>query len=213
MEPFRVLTSHAVVLPRADINTDDIIPAQYLKVTEKAGLARGLFARWRYRPDGTPDPAFPLNRPEAQGARILVTGPNFGSGSSREHAVWALWQWGFRAVLAPSFADIFYHNAIKNGLLPARLSPEDHQALLDWLEKHPQAPLTVNLETTSVVLEDGQRFTFAIDAFARRLLLQGLDELDVLLQHQAAIEAYERAREGTSPSDHRPYPPASDVPR
>ncbi len=213
MEPFRVLTSHAVALPRADINTDDIIPAQYLKVTEKAGLARGLFARWRYRPDGTPDPAFPLNRPEAQGARILVTGPNFGSGSSREHAVWALWQWGFRAVLAPSFADIFYHNAIKNGLLPARLNPEDHQALLDWLEKHPQATLTVNLETTSVILEDGRRFAFAIDPFARQLLLQGLDELDVLLQHQEAIEAYERARDRASPSDRRPYPPASDAPR
>ncbi len=192
MKPFRTLTSHVVVLPRADINTDDIIPAQYLKVTDKAGLAHGLFARWRYRPDGSPDPGFPLNQPQAQGARILVTGPNFGSGSSREHAVWALVQWGFQAILAPSFADIFYHNAIKNGLLPARLRAEDHHALLEWLSQNPKATITVNLETTSVRLPDGRNFPFEIDPFARHLLLQGLDELDVLLQYQNALEAYEK---------------------
>lgn len=192
MLPFRILTSHAVVLPRADINTDDIIPAQYLKVTDKAGLAQGLFARWRYRPDGSPDPDFPLHQPQAQGARILVTGPNFGSGSSREHAVWALMQWGFRAILAPSFADIFYHNAIKNGLLPVRLQAEDHRALLAWLSQHPGAAITVDLENTSVRLPDGRSFSFEIDPFARRLLLQGMDELDILLQHQKDLEAYER---------------------
>ncbi len=193
MQPFTQLTSPVVLLPRADVNTDDIIPAQYLKVTDKAGLARGLFARWRYREDGTPNPDFPLNRPEAREARILLTGPNFGSGSSREHAVWALMQWGFRAVLAPSFSDIFYNNAVKNGLLPAQLDEGTHAALVAWVEAHPGEAITVDLETREIRLPDGTTFPFHIDDFSRQCLLQGLDELDFLLRHEDRIRAYEQA--------------------
>ena len=192
MQPFIRLTSPVVPLPRADVNTDDIIPAQYLKSTDKAGLAQGLFARWRYRPDGSPDPAFPLNDPRYAGARILLTGPNFGSGSSREHAVWALTQWGFRAVLAPSFADIFYNNAVQNGLLPARLAPEHIQTLFAWVDAHPGAAVTVDLEAQEVRLPTGEVFAFDIDPFARTRLLEGLDELDYLLRHLPQIEAYEK---------------------
>ncbi len=194
MQPFRRLTSPIVPLPRDDVNTDDIIPAVYLKGTDKAGLAQGLFARWRYRADGTPDPAFPLNDPRYAGARILLTGANFGSGSSREHAVWALTQWGFRAVLAPSFADIFYNNAVQNGLLPARLAPEHIQALFAWVDAHPGTAVTVDLEAQEVRLPEGTVFPFGIDAFARARLLEGLDELSYLLRHVPQIEAYERQR-------------------
>ncbi len=206
MRAFRRVTAPAILLLRDDINTDDIIPAHYLKVTQRAGLAQGLFARWRYREDGTPDPDFPLNRPGAREARFLVTGANFGSGSSREHAVWALMEWGFRAVLAPSFADIFYTNAVKNGLLPVRLAPEAHRDLVRWLEAHPQAPLTVDLEAQHVRRDDGVTYPFTIDAFARHMLLHGLDELDVLLQHQEPIAAFERRQEQEQPFLPRVHP-------
>ncbi len=192
MQAFTRLTSPVVPLPRADINTDDIIPAQYLKGTDRQGLAQGLFARWRYLPDGRPNPAFPLNDPRYAKARILLTGANFGSGSSREHAVWALTQWGFRAVLAPSFADIFYNNAIQNGLLPARLRPDQIAMLFAWVDEHPATPLTVDLVAQEVRLPTGEALPFQIDAFARARLLEGLDELDYLLRHLPAIEAYER---------------------
>ncbi len=196
MRPIQRITSPMVPLPRQDVNTDDIIPALYLKSTNRRGLAQGLFARWRYRPDGTPDPAFPLNDPRYQGAQILLTGANFGSGSSREHAVWALMEWGFRAVLAPSFADIFYNNAIQNGLLPARIAAETFEALLAWAQAHPTDAVTVDLEQQTVQLPDGRSFPFAIDAFARMRLLRGLDELDYLLEHLPEIEAFEARREG-----------------
>lgn len=202
MQPFRQLTSHAVLLLRDDINTDDIIPAVFLKVTQRGGLARGLFARWRYRPDGSPDTDFPLNQPQAQGARFLVVGANFGSGSSREHAVWALMEWGFRAVLAPSFADIFYTNAVKNGLLPVRMEPHHHRELVVWLQRHPGGRLTVDLETQQVLRADGVAYPFVIEPFARHVLLHGMDELDVLLQHQEYIEAFERRQQ-----DQHPYLP------
>ena len=195
MQPLRQITSPVVLLPYADVNTDDIIPARYLKVTDKSGLARGLFARWRYREDGSPNPDFPLNRPEAREAHILLTGPNFGSGSSREHAVWALMQWGFRAVLAPSFADIFYNNAVKNGLLPAQLEEHIHAALVAWVEAHPGEAITVDLEAREIRLPDGATYPFSIDDFSRQCLLQGMDELDFLLRHLDAIRAYE-ARTG-----------------
>ncbi|NPA26934.1 MAG: 3-isopropylmalate dehydratase small subunit, partial [Chloroflexi bacterium] len=191
MEPFRRLTSPVVPLPRHDINTDDIIPAQYLKGTDRRGLAQGLFARWRYRDDGSPDPNFPLNDPRYQGARILLAGANFGSGSSREHAVWALMEWGFRAVLAPSFADIFFNNAVQNGLLPARISQEVFEELRDWVLAHPGEPITLDLETQTIQRPDGKVYTFDVDAFTRIRLLQGLDELDYLLAHLPEIEAYE----------------------
>ena len=192
----RRITSPVVPLPRADVNTDDIIPAAYLKVTDRTGLARGLFARWRYLPDGSPNPRFPLNDPRYRGARILLTGANFGSGSSREHAVWALTEWGFRAVLAPSFADIFYNNAVQNGLLPARLDPQHVDALFAWVEAHPGVAITVDLEAQEVRLPTGEVFPFAIDAFARMCLLEGLDQLGVLLRHLPQIEAYEQRRAG-----------------
>ncbi len=196
MQPFTRLTSPVVPLRRDDVNTDDIIPAQYLKTTAKEGLGQGLFARWRYRPDGSPNPDFPLNDPRYGAAQILLTGANFGSGSSREHAVWALMQYGFRAVLAPSFADIFYNNAVQNGLLPARLAPEAIAELFTWVEAHPGTAVTVDLEAQEVRLPDGRRFPFDIEPFARTRLLRGMDELDYLLAHLPHIEAYERAREG-----------------
>ncbi|NPA06435.1 MAG: 3-isopropylmalate dehydratase small subunit [Chloroflexi bacterium] len=199
MRPITRITSPMVPLPRQDINTDDIIPAIYLKSTNRRGLAQGLFARWRYRPDGTPDPNFPLNDPRYQGAQILLTGANFGSGSSREHAVWALMEWGFRAILAPSFADIFHSNAVQNGLLPARITVETFEALLDWAKAHPSDAVTVDLEQQRVLLPDGQAFPFDIDAFARMRLLRGLDELDYLLEHIPEIEAFEARREGRAP--------------
>jgi len=192
MQPFTRLTSLVVPLPREDVNTDDIIPAQYLKGTTKDGLAQGLFARWRYRPDGAPEPDFPLNAPQYAGARILLTGANFGSGSSREHAVWALTQWGFRAILAPSFADIFYNNAVQNGLLPARLTPEHIRALFAWVETHPGQAVTVDLVEQTVRLHDGETMPFTVDPFARTCLLEGMDELDYLLRHLPQIETYER---------------------
>ncbi len=195
MKPFRVLTSHVVLLLREDINTDDIIPAQYLKVTDKQGLAKGLFARWRYREDGTLDPRFPLNQPGARQAQILVTGANFGSGSSREHAVWALQQWGFRAILAPSFADIFYNNAVKNGLLPAQMTQESFSALVKRLQRDAALAITVDLEHQVVRLPDGEQFPFWVDGFAREMLLQGMDELDFLLRYEHVIRRFEE-REG-----------------
>ncbi len=192
MQPFTRVTTPIVPLPREDVNTDDIIPARYLKGTDKRGLAQGLFARWRYRDDETPDPTFPLNDPRYAGARILLTGANFGSGSSREHAVWALTEWGFRAVLAPSFADIFYNNAVQNGLLPARLAPDAVAALFAWVEAHPGAAVTVDLVDRQVRLPTGEVYAFDLDPFARERLLEGADDLDYLLRHLPQVEAYER---------------------
>ncbi len=189
MEPFRTLTSRAVVLPRADIDTDQIIPARFLKVTTREGLGRSLFDGWRYDGTGAPRPDFPLNDPQAKGARILVAGPNFGCGSSREHAPWALVDHGIRAVVSVSIADIFRSNAIKNGLLPVVVDAESHRALL----AQPFAEVTVDLERQEVTAP-GVRARFSIDPFARRCLLDGTDELGFLLAQGPAISAYEQAR-------------------
>lgn len=193
MEPFRTLTATMTPLPYDDVDTDQIIPAKYLKGTTREGLDEGLFARWRYRADGSPDPDFPLNRPEYEGAQVLVTGANFGCGSSREHAPWSLHAYGFRAIVGPSFADIFRNNALKNGLLPVAVDPEMQQTLLELVEEDPSVQITIDLEVQTVTLPDGRQATFPIDSFSKRCLLAGVDQLGYLLRQEPAIVAYEEA--------------------
>jgi 3-isopropylmalate/(R)-2-methylmalate dehydratase small subunit len=187
MQPFRVVTGRTVVLSLDDVDTDQIIPARFLKGTTRSGLGRSLFADRRYAADGSPRPEFPLNAADAAGAPVLVVGRNFGCGSSREHAVWALTDHGFRAVIAPSFADIFRGNALKNGLLPAAIPAEAHARLL----AAPGATVSVDLQAREVTLPDGARAPFAVDPFARHCLLEGIDEMDFLLGQEKAIAEYE----------------------
>ena len=188
MEPIRRIVARTVVLPQRDVDTDQIIPARYLKTTERTGLGQALFADWRYDKDGKPRPEFPLNQPEAQGAGVLVAGANFGCGSSREHAPWALRDFGFRAVVSSSIADIFRSNALKNGLVPVVLDAEAHQKLL----ASPGAQVTIDLEARTITLADGTCAAFPIEPFPRYCLLNGLDELTFLLQQEEAISAHER---------------------
>jgi 3-isopropylmalate/(R)-2-methylmalate dehydratase small subunit len=194
MESFRVLTGRTVMLPLDDVDTDQVIPARFLKGTTRTGLGKGLFSDRRYAADGTPRPEFPLNRPEAAGAPVLVVGRNFGCGSSREHAVWALLDQGFRAVIATSFADIFRSNALKNGLVPVAIASEAHARLL----AAPGAPVTVDLVAQQVTLPDGTRAPFEVDPFARHCLMEGIDELDFLMGQEPAIGAFESAQ-GNAP--------------
>jgi len=191
MQPFKTLTSRVTLLPVDDIDTDQIIPARFLKTIEKAGLATNLFADWRYLPDGSPNPQFVLNQPGGQGANVLLAGHNFGCGSSREHAPWALTGYGFRAVVSTSIADIFHNNALKNGLLPVVVSPEDHQRMLGLFSADPDAELTIDLAEQMVYLPDGHRVSFPIDAFAKSCLLNGVDELGYLISIDEKITAYE----------------------
>jgi 3-isopropylmalate/(R)-2-methylmalate dehydratase small subunit len=191
MDPLRVLTGRTVVLALDDVDTDQVIPARFLKGTTRTGLGAGLFSDRRYASDGTPRPDFPLNRPEAAGAPVLVVGRNFGCGSSREHAVWALLDQGFRAVIATSFADIFRGNALKNGLLPVAIAAEPHARLL----AAPGAEVTVDLGAQAVSLPDGTRASFAVDPFARHCLMEGIDEMAFLMGQEASIAAYESAHE------------------
>jgi len=191
MEPFTVLTSRLVVLPLENIDTDQIIPARFLKATDKAGMGDHLFADWRYDRDGNPRPDFVLNRPESRGAQILLAGDNFGCGSSREHAPWALMGFGFRAVISTSFADIFRNNALKNGLLPVIVDADTHRRLLDLLSADPAATVTVDLFSQTLHLPDGSRVAFPIDGFSKNCLLEGVDQLGYLLKRAALIEAYE----------------------
>jgi 3-isopropylmalate/(R)-2-methylmalate dehydratase small subunit len=192
MAHFTTVTSRLVPLPINDVDTDQIIPARFLKTTDKAGLGGSLFADWRYNPDGTPKPDFVLNRPEHQGATILLAGDNFGCGSSREHAPWALTGYGFQAVISTSFADIFRNNALKNGLLPVVVSPETHRLLFDLLDEVPQAEVTISLADQSVTLPTGDQVQFPIDGFSKACLLQGTDELGYLLSFDAQITAFEQ---------------------
>jgi 3-isopropylmalate/(R)-2-methylmalate dehydratase small subunit len=182
-----------VHLPAYNVDTDQIIPARYLKTTDKAGLGASLFADWRFHEDGSPIPGFVLNRPESQGAQILLAGDNFGCGSSREHAPWALAGFGFRAVISTSFADIFYNNALKNSLLPVTVQPEAYRRLVDLLAGDPQARLGIDLAGQKVILPDGEAIEFPIDGFARTCLLNGVDELGYLLDLEEKILAYEQA--------------------
>ena len=193
MAKFTTLTSRVVVLPVNDVDTDQIIPARFLKGTDKAGLGASLFADWRYQADGTtPKPDFPLNAPRAAGAAVLLAGDNFGCGSSREHAPWALTGFGFRAVIATSFADIFRSNALKNGLLPVAVDPATHAALLEQLGRQPEAEVTVDLEAQTLRLPDGRATSFSIDGFSRTCLLEGVDELGYLLTFADRIADFER---------------------
>jgi 3-isopropylmalate/(R)-2-methylmalate dehydratase small subunit len=192
-EPFRSVESAAIPLPRNDIDTDQIIPARFLKTTNRAGLGDQLFFDWRYTEDGSPNPSFVLNRPEMTGRQILVAGDNFGCGSSREHAPWALTAWGFRAVVSSSFADIFRNNALKNGLLPVAVAPEELARVFSIIEAHPDAELVINLEASELRLPDGSAIGFDVDPFARKMLLAGTDELGYLLSLEAQLEAYEAA--------------------
>lgn len=183
MEPFRTLTSKTVVLPVDNVDTDQIIPARFLTITTKEGLGEGLFADWRS------DPEFVLNQPAARDASILVAGENFGCGSSREHAPWALTDYGFRSVISTSIADIFKNNAVKNGLVPVEVDDETHRFLLE----NPGVSVTVDLEACKLVLPDGRTADFPIDGFARHCLLDGIDQLDFLLQQEDAIARFESA--------------------
>jgi 3-isopropylmalate/(R)-2-methylmalate dehydratase small subunit len=188
MEPFTTLRSRTVVLSATNIDTDQIIPARFLTTTTRTGLGTHLFADWRYDERGAPRPDFVLNRPESAGCRILVAGRNFGCGSSREHAPWALLDHGFRAVVSTEIADIFRNNSLKNGLLPVIVD----EATSGWLLGHPGAELTVDLASGILSLPTGARSSFAIEAFARHCLLNGVDELGYLLSRSGEIEAYER---------------------
>ncbi|MBE3563478.1 MAG: 3-isopropylmalate dehydratase small subunit [Hydrogenibacillus schlegelii] len=192
MQPFDVHRGLVVPLDRPNVDTDQIIPKQFLKRIERTGFGDFLFYHWRFRPDGTPDPAFVLNDPAYRGATVLLARENFGSGSSREHAAWALRDYGFRAVLAPSFADIFYNNAVKNGLLPAQLSAEAVDALFARAEGGPYW-VTIDLAAQTVALDDGTTYAFRIHPEHRRRLLAGEDDIGVTERYLAAIEAYERA--------------------
>ncbi|MDQ2641328.1 MAG: 3-isopropylmalate dehydratase small subunit [Pseudomonadota bacterium] len=190
MEAFQSITSRTAVLPRNDVDTDQIIPARFLRTTSKEGLGQQLFADWRYQADGSPDPAFVLNQPEAAGCKVLVAGDNFGCGSSREHAPWALTDFGIRAVVSTSFADIFRSNSLKNGLVPVIVDA----GTLAWLTANPGVEVTVDLATTSLRLPDGRSVQFPIEPFARYCLMQGVDQLGYLLSKDAQISAYEQRR-------------------
>jgi len=190
MQPLRRITSRTVVIASSDIDTDQIIPARFLTTTTKEGLGLQLFADWRYQEDGAPKPEFVLNRPEAKDAQILVAGRNFGCGSSREHAPWALLDYGFRAVISEGVADIFRGNALKNGFLPIVVDEQTSQ----WLLKHPGAELTIDLEAMRLTLPTGASISFAIEPFARHCLLNGLDEFGYLRSKLADIERFEAAR-------------------
>jgi 3-isopropylmalate/(R)-2-methylmalate dehydratase small subunit len=186
--------SKVVPLPAENVDTDQIVPARYLKVTDKAGLAEALFRDWRFEPDGSlKDPPFVLDQPEMAGRRILLVGDNFGAGSSREHAAWALTAFGVRAILSTSYADIFRSNSLKNGVLPIVVDPSTHARLFELLAEEPDAELTVDLAEQGILLPDGTTIDFDIDPFAKRMILAGTDELGYLLSKEAALEAWEAA--------------------
>ena len=188
-----LLTSKTVVLRVDNVDTDQIIPARFLKTISKEGLGDQLFYDWRYDASGAPKPDFILNTEAAKGAQVLVAGDNFGCGSSREHAPWALTQFGFKAVVSTSFADIFKGNSLKNGLLPIVVPPEIHARLLE----SPGAVVKIDLASQTLTLEDGTAVEFPIDAFSKHCLLEGVDELGYILKQDAAIAAYEARRVGS----------------
>ena len=191
-EPFGVFTSKVVPIPSENVDTDQIVPARYLKVTDKAGLAEALFRDWRFNEDGSlREPRFVLDRPEMAGRQILLVGDNFGAGSSREHAPWALSAWGIRTILSTSFADIFRNNSLKNGVLPIVVDPATHARLFEMLTTDPDAKLTVDLAEQGILLPDGSTIDFEIDPFAKQMILAGTDELGYLLAKEPEISAWE----------------------
>ncbi|HET7027716.1 MAG TPA: 3-isopropylmalate dehydratase small subunit [Candidatus Limnocylindrales bacterium] len=191
-EPFRQFSSKVVPLPAENVDTDQVVPARFLKVTDKAGLADALFRDWRFNEDGSlKDPPFVLDRPGMRGRAILLVGDNFGAGSSREHAPWALAAWGVRAILSTGFADIFRNNSLKNGVLPIVVDHATHSRLFALLEADPDAELTVDLSEQGVLLPDGSTVDFDVDPFAKLMLLRGTDELGYLLDRTDEIDVWE----------------------
>ena len=197
MQPFTKLTSTALPLRTENVDTDQIIPARYLTAVTQAGMGDGLFSWWRYNRDGSPNSDFVLNQPQFNSAEVLVAGRNFGIGSSREHAVWALTQYGFRAVISSAFADIFYNNSLKNGLLPIKLPEETVSQLLDLIEEIPHTTINIDLASQTVTLPEVRNvqnsWTFEIDPFRKQCLLRGLDDLGYLLDKEEQISAFEAA--------------------
>jgi 3-isopropylmalate/(R)-2-methylmalate dehydratase small subunit len=191
MQAFKTLTTTAVPLRAENVDTDQIIPARFLTAVTKAGMGQGLFASWRYHADGSPQPTFALNQPAYTGAKVLIAGRNFGSGSSREHAVWALTEYGFSAVITPGYGDIFYNNSLKNALLPIVLPVETVNLLLDLIEEAPETQLTIDLANQTVSLPDRQQFKFEIDSFRKLCLLEGVDDLGYLISKQTQIVVFE----------------------
>lgn len=190
--PFTTFTSKLIPLPAENVDTDQVVPARYLKVTDKDGLAEALFRDWRFNEDGSlKEPRFILDEPEMAGRQILLAGDNFGAGSSREHAPWALTSWGIRAILSTSFADIFRSNSLKNGLLPIVVEAERHRQLFDLLRERPDAELTVDLDAQVVHLPGDEDLPFEVDPFAKHMLLAGTDELGYLLGKDTEIAAWE----------------------
>jgi len=192
MKPFTTHTGRVLPMDRPNVDTDQIIPKQFLKRIERTGFGQFLFFDWRFLEDGTDNPEFELNRPEYRGATVLLARRNFGCGSSREHAPWALEDYGFRVLIAPSFADIFYNNCFKNGMLPIRLTEEQVQDLFDRVAKHSGYKLTVDLQSCTIKDDHGLNLTFDVDAFRRECLLGGLDDIGLTLRHVEKIAEYER---------------------
>ena len=193
MQAFTKLTGVVAAMDRANVDTDQIIPKQFLKRIERTGFGQYLFFDWRFRDDGTDNPEFELNQPAVKGAKILLARRNFGSGSSREHAVWALEDYGFRVVLAPSFADIFFNNCFKNGVLPIKLSEAVIDNLFDRAAEHAPYQLSVDLETCTITDQHGLSLEFEVQAFRRHCLLNGLDDIALTLEHADKITQYELA--------------------
>jgi 3-isopropylmalate/(R)-2-methylmalate dehydratase small subunit len=199
MDKFTKLTGVAAPMPVVNIDTDMIIPKDYLKTIKRTGLGKGLFAESRYLEDGSPNPDFVLNKPAYQKAQILVAGDNFGCGSSREHAPWALLDFGIRCVISTSFADIFYNNCFKNGILPIIVSPENLEKLLDDASRGSNAVLSVDLENQQISGPDGGTISFEIDAFKRHCMLNGLDDIGLTLEHSSAIDTFEKTNASVRP--------------
>ena len=200
MDKLTHINSTTVVLPQTDIDTDQIIPARFLTTTTKEGLGDAIFAEWRYDDEGQPLPDFPLNSPAAKAAQVLVAGNNFGCGSSREHAPWAIADFGIRCVISTSFADIFFNNCFKNGILPIALPQDVVDILMADAEKGENARMTVDLEAQTVTTSDGQEFAFEVDAFKKHCLLEGLDDIGLTMEKSAAIDSFE-----TQASQQRPW--------
>ncbi len=199
MEAFRTLTGIVAPLNRVNVDTDQIIPKQYLKTIHRSGLKEGLFADWRIQSDGNPDSEFFMNQPRYQAAPILLTGDNFGCGSSREHAPWALLDFGIRCIIAPGFADIFYNNCFQNGILPVVLRSDEVQILFDRVAQHQQYEVSVDLPQQEVLTSEKERFSFTIDPFRKDCLLKGLDGIGLTLQHESMITAYENRQARETP--------------
>lgn len=194
MQPFIKHTGLVVTMDRANVDTDQIIPKQFLKRIERTGFGQFLFFDWRFNDDGSENPEFELNKPDKKGASVLVARQNFGSGSSREHAPWALEDYGFRVLIAPSFADIFYNNCFKNGILPIRLDEALVDDIFERAAKHPGYKLTADLESCTLSDEHGLNVSFEVEPFRRECLLGGLDDIGLTLQHEEKITAYEQAQ-------------------